>query len=447
MDEHKHHGHDHHHPHQPAEEMDQVAELQEMDAASRSLSQALGVSFAILKVIMVIVIFAFLASGFKTIGPDEEGLVLRFGQPRMVNSAAGNADPYVREAGWIWVWPYPIEELVRIPVKQKVPVPINSFWWFQNADELLDNRSSRPPGPTLDPVMDGYCLVRGESMQDLLGGSTLPTEGMDYNIVHSKWKVEYSISNVRDFFKNVYVQNPKPGEVYYELMTASVTPLLKNIIENAVVEVMAHYSIDEAIQSLDSIPRDVRTQAQQCLNNIHSGIKIVTLSMTQVAVPRQVQPAFSAFISAKQQAQTLVDQANAYAQTKLNETAGAVAKKLVATLDHPSPRDEGLWSQAKGQVRQKITEAQAYRTQVVDMAQADATYFQKLLPQYRERPELVVKSLYIDAIKSILADADEIFLINPKEKGQNRELRINLNRDPNLIKKKAVEANKQATGQ
>ena len=49
--------------------------------------------------------------------------------------------------------------------------------------------------------------------------------------------------------------------------------------------------------------------------------------------------------------------------------------------------------------------------------------------------------------KSILADADEIFLINPKEKGQNRELRINLNRDPSLIKKKAVEANKQATGQ
>ena len=225
-------------------------------------------------------------------------------------------------------------------------------------------------------------------MEDLFGGDVLSSGGLDYNIVHSKWQVEYSIGNVRNFFKNVFVTAPKPGEIYYELMTESVTPLLQNIVESAVVESLARYSIDEAIQSTDSIPRAVKARAQEKLDEIQSGIKIVTLSMTDVAVPRQVQSAFSEFIAARQQAQTLVAEADAYAQSKLNETAGAVARDLADYLADPDPRRANRWDQAKGQVRQKITEAEAYRTQVVDMAQADARYFQKLLPEYRERPEL-----------------------------------------------------------
>ena len=56
----------------------------------------------------------------------------------------------------------------------------------------------------------------------------------------------------------------------------------------------------------------------------------------------------------------------------------------------------------------------------------------------------MVKSLYIDAIREVMADADEVFLLNPQTGGKTRELRYNLNRDPSLIKKKAVEANKEA---
>jgi len=41
----------------------------ELDAAGKSLSEALGISFVILKVIMAVLILAFLASGFKTVVP------------------------------------------------------------------------------------------------------------------------------------------------------------------------------------------------------------------------------------------------------------------------------------------------------------------------------------------------------------------------------------------
>ena len=49
----------------------------ELDAAGKSLSEALRISFIILKIIMVVLVIIFLASGFRTVGPDEQALVLR----------------------------------------------------------------------------------------------------------------------------------------------------------------------------------------------------------------------------------------------------------------------------------------------------------------------------------------------------------------------------------
>ncbi len=40
--------------------------IEDLDTSSKSLSEALGISFVILKVIMGVLILAFLASGFKT---------------------------------------------------------------------------------------------------------------------------------------------------------------------------------------------------------------------------------------------------------------------------------------------------------------------------------------------------------------------------------------------
>ena len=83
--------------------------MEQFGAAEKSLSEALRLSFVILKVIMVILVVAFLASGFKTVNNDEKGLVLRFGAIRGVSQAER-----VLEPGWHWVFPYPIDEIVKI---------------------------------------------------------------------------------------------------------------------------------------------------------------------------------------------------------------------------------------------------------------------------------------------------------------------------------------------
>ena len=62
-----------HDPHQPPETP--------IDAGSQALSEALGSSFVIVKIVMVILVGVFLVSGFFTVGPQERGIILRFGRP------------------------------------------------------------------------------------------------------------------------------------------------------------------------------------------------------------------------------------------------------------------------------------------------------------------------------------------------------------------------------
>ena len=49
-----------------------------MDAGSQALAEALRGSFAIIKVVMVLLVLLFLASGFFTVGPQERAILLRF---------------------------------------------------------------------------------------------------------------------------------------------------------------------------------------------------------------------------------------------------------------------------------------------------------------------------------------------------------------------------------
>jgi len=443
-----HHNHDREHHHHRAGAEGESLDREQLDSASRSLAEALRISFIILKVIMAGIALAFLATCFQAIGPQEQGILLRFGQIRV----ADNGEVALK-SGLHFVLPYPIEELVKIPVSTKTDLVVNTFWYFQTADEILGDKTRPPirPPDKLDPLTEGYCLTRGEDLDELVdvaGARRGPSqgEGDDYTIAHSKWQVTYEISDIRAFFKNVAVEVPRPGELYSDLMKKGVSPILRACLEESVVKTLVRYSIDEVIHSKDRIPGQIMDQVQDKLNAMDSGIKVVSVRLTALTWPRQVDEAFNAFITASQQARTQVSQAQATAQTLLNEAAGATAADLAFALEKPNAdpnRLELLWSQVAGECQTRIAEARAYRTTVVESAKSGAEYFQRLLPEYRKRPQLVVQNLYLDAIGGVLGGADEKFLIQPKVGGQGREVRIMLNRDPAVRTKQGREQGQQ----
>ena len=391
----------------------------QLDAAGKSLSEALRISFVILKIIMIVLVIVFLASGLITVAPDEEALVLRFGKIR------GVGEERLLRPGLHWVFPYPIDKIVKIPVEKKVNLAINSFWYFQSEQEIVSGkkRQVRPNEPLI-PTRDGYCITRSEKQGEVVAG----VGGSDYNIVHSKWQLTYQIVDPESFFKNVYVEDVKPGQDYFDVITKSINPLLKAVFDDAVVTAMVHYSIDEALSSQDRIPNHVEKLMQQKLElEIESGIKVVSVQLTDITWPRQVDTAFQAFITASQKSQKAISEARTYAENTLNEAAGSVARELHATLQDKTisgQEKELLWSQAAGAAQAKIARARAYRTKVVENAEADAEYLHKILPEYRKRPELVIQKIHRDAIVHVLENADEKIMIQPTEGAGDREIRI-----------------------
>lgn len=398
-----------------------------LDAAGKALSEALRTSFFILKIIMVVLLIVFLASGLEAVGPDEQALVLRFGKIR------GVGEQRLLGPGPHWVFPYPIEEIIKIPTAKKINLPINSFWYYQEPKELL------PEGPIpitripqkLDPLKDGYCIIRSEEQAQTSFYST----GSDYNIIHCKWQLTYKIDDPERFFKNVYTEDVKPGQQFPDVIAKSVTPLFERLFESAVVAAMVNYTIDEAISSQDRIPKHVRKLLQEKLDKIESGIAVVSVQLTDITWPRQVDSAFWASIRASQESQKAVSEAKGYAENTLSEAAGPVAAELLKAFEDETisqQEKELLWTQLAGTAQEKIAQARAYRTKVVESARANAEYLQKLLPEYRKHPDLVIQEIYQDTIEFVLNNADEKMIIQPTQGAKGREIRVLLNRDPTI---------------
>jgi len=376
---------------------------EDFDAAGRSLSEALRISFIILKVIMAVLIFAFLASGFKTVGSDEQALVLRFGKIRGVGEnrvLKPRTRPY-------WIFPYPVDMMVKIPVEKKVDLAVRSFWYYQSPERMLSEPSIEKTRilPELDPIKDGYCITRSEEQNDTISGSG----GSDYNIVHCKWQLTYQIDAPERFFRNIYVEDVKPGDIYFDVITESIRPLLQNLFEDAIVTATVNYTIDDIMfEQVARLTEHIRGLLQNKLDIIESGIKVVRVQLTDKTWPRQVDVAFQISVSASQGSEQTISKARTYAENTVIE-AGAL-------------------------VQEKIAEARAYRTKVVASARANADYLRQLLPEYRKRPELVIQKIYQDAIERIFTNVNEKFIV-PK----GAEWRILVNRDPSLKPKTGKE--------
>ena len=395
------------------------------------LSNALKVSFTLLKIIMIVLIIIFLASGFRTIGPDERALVLRFGKIR------GAGEKRLLQPGYKLLFPYPIHEVVKIPVEKKIDLAVNTFWYYQKPGEEMTEDVTTPVRvpPALDPLSDGYNILRGQKQKAFASSGA-----SDYNIAHSKWVLTYQITNPERFYKNILVNEKlQAGQNYADTIEQSVAPVLRDIVADAVVTAMVNYTIEEALScKVSAVIEHVRRLAQNKLDETESGIRIVSLQRTSFTWPRQVDQAFQAAHKATNTKEKTITEAKLYAEKTLNETAGPVAEEFVRFFeDYNTPGDRlaGLWSQLAGEAQEKIALSMAYRTQVVENAKANAEYLTRVLPQYRKRPKLVLQKIYQDAIERVLGGVDEKMIIQPTQGPNGAEIRIQINRDPTLKEK------------
>ena len=184
----------------------------------------------------------------------------------------------------------------------------------------------------------------------------------DYNIVNVDFFVEYKISD----------------PVAYLYSSNNPEMILRNLIQSQVRNVVGSTSVDAVLtDGKESIQSQVKDLVTQILSEYDIGLTLVDVRIQDSEPPTQdVIEAFKAVETAKQQAETVVNDAKAYQNAQLPD-AQAQADKLVQN--------------AQFLKQKRINEA----TQQVAM-------FNAMYEEYKLNPEITRSRMYYEAISEVL---------------------------------------------
>jgi membrane protease subunit HflK len=332
------------------------------DVSSQALSDALRSSFVIIKILMIGLVVVFLGSGFFTVGPQEKALILRFGKP------IGEDESALLGPGPHWAFPYPIDEVVRIPVGE-VQTVNTTIGWYETSPALEAAGREPEPRQTLAPGRDGYALTG------------------DGNIVHVRGALRYRIT--------------EPG-LAYKLELAEAPAQVQNAFDNALLFAAARSTVE--------ITRDTTAFREEALQRLRDliaaqrlGIEVDQMTV-QVIPPRQLKADFARVLEAEVRRNTGLSDARKYENETLNR--------------------------AQAEARARVNTAEAERKGRVEQVASDARRFTELLPEYRKNPQLFMDLLYADALARVYTNASEKFIVQERPDGQPRAVRLLLSREP-----------------
>lgn len=257
------------------------------DASSQALTEALGSSFLLVRLLGIVLVAAFIFSCVFTVNPNEVAVVLRFGKP------VGTGPDQILRQGLHWALPYPIEEIVRIRSGEAKTVSATNGW-YAVTPEMEANRSGPPPNPSLNPGADGYTLTS------------------DGNIIHVRGTMTYRITD----------------PITYTFGFTNVTDLLGNTLNNAICRTSAGFTADAAVyKDVEGFRSAVRTELARQLEQSRYGVTMEALTV-EVAAPGYVKEAFDAVQNAAQALSKTVSDAKGLADEKRLKAEGE-AKAVV----------------------------------------------------------------------------------------------------------------------
>ena len=339
------------------------------DAGSQALAEALGSSFAIVKFVMAALVIVFLASGLFQVKPQEQAVILRFGKP------VGTGQQRLLGPGLHWSFPYPIDEVVRIPIKEIQSVTSTTGWYYMTPEQVVAYKATGavpPAGGSLNPAVDGYVI------------------SADRNIVHVSVTLYYTVDD--------------PLSYVFDFVSAS--NLVQNALNNAMLYTAAHFDVDDILYSdITGFLDAVRQRTAQLANQEGLGITISpTSGSVDTKPPRQLKDIFDQVTEARQNRIKALDDAHTY-EFQTTNSADAQA----ATVYYES-----------------ISASSNY----VASVQADANAFTNLLTNYRINPSLFKQRELVRAMGQALTNANFKAYVPTSANGEPVELRLLLNREP-----------------
>ena len=184
----------------------------------------------------------------------------------------------------------------------------------------------------------------------------------DYNIVNVDFFVEYKISNPK-----AYLYSSDQPEL-----------ILKNLIQSQVRNVVGSSTVDSVLtDGKENIQMQVKALVTDILAEYDIGLTLVDVKIQDAEPPTQdVIEAFKAVETAKQQAETVVNDAKAYQNAQL--------------------------PQAKAQADKLTQNAEYLKQKRINEAYEQVAMFTAMFAEYEKNPQITRSRMYYEAIQEIL---------------------------------------------
>lgn len=231
----------------------------------------------VLFIILLGSLVLWLLSGFYTVDPEEEAVVLRFGQYNRI-----------ADSGLNYHLPTPFEHIIIEKVTRI-------------EREEIGFRSTATYSMTSNQNASSQRNIPEESL--MLTG--------DENIVDINFEVQWKISNLKDYLFNIN----KPKDT------------VKSTAESAMREVIGNTPIAAALaEGRSSIEQQTKTLLQSTLDSYGAGVEIVRLQMLKVDPPAEVVDAFRDVQTARADKEREINQAQTYQNDLIPRARGNAAR-------------------------------------------------------------------------------------------------------------------------
>jgi membrane protease subunit HflK len=302
--------------------------------------------------IIIIAVAFWFATGIFIVDPEEQAVIKRFGE---VTDVVGPGPHYH--------FPSPIETVQIAPVTAIRRLEIG-FRTIQVG----------PPAK--------YRRVLKESL--MLTG--------DENIIDVQFIVQYRISNIENYL--------------YSLTNPDET--VKSAAESAMREVVGDTSVTEALTVGKGVIEDTTQRLlQQTMNSYLAGIKIENVKLQDVHPPDAVKEAFKDVVSAREDREKMINDAEGYRNN--------------------------LVPKSRGEAAQVINNARAYAKEKVLVALGESERFNLVYEEYRKAKKITRERILLETMASILPKVTKV--IADKSVGGNILPFLPIGQSLNLLNK------------
>lgn len=248
---------------------------------------------------------------------------------------------------------------------------ISGFYTIREAERGVVLRfgkfyESVEPGLRWKPTfVDSVIPVDVQSVRYMPSSGSMLTG--DENVVRIEMEVQY---RVLEPFK-------------YSFAVTDPVNSLSQAFDSAIRYVVGHSKMDDLLTSGREVARQqVREELQSIIEPYDMGISIVDMNFKDARPPEEVKAAFDDAISAQEDEQRFIREAEAYSR-------------------EIEPR-------ARGQVNRMAEESQAHKERVLLEAQGEVARYQALLPQYTAAPEVTRQRIYLETMEQVYTNTSKI---------------------------------------